>query len=298
MRYPASFHLNITPRLQDPVKASQAFADFSTRSALQLSKLSLQFLFDQEALADSTQATLDALSKHISTMSKGQLLEKSVELTLYMCMPGGISRYLGGMVGIQEAATVSQVVNSITTALQAEYAHAVELAGTNMTMKQICAPFSNSIYQNLKTVETTAKIAQEEGLGVAKRTFETVENNPGLVAAEGSAARAMQEVIELEQAFKHQSTPIGSSGWELKRTKYQSKINKKTIIYGREYTGHALDSMQARGLTPLSIENTIKNGVTSQAPLPGRLMHYDHVNNITVITDQQTGRVITARFGK
>jgi hypothetical protein len=109
---------------------------------------------------------------------------------------------------------------------------------------------------------------------------------------------AVKEVVELEEAFKHPSTPIGQSSWELKRTKYQSKINQKTTIYGREYTGHALDSMQARGLTPLSIENTIKNGLTSQAPISGRLMHYDQINNITVITDQQSGRVITAHFGK
>ncbi len=139
-------------------------------------------------------------------MSKGQLLEKSVELTLYMCMPGGISRYLGGMVGIQEAATVSQVVDSITTALQAEYAHAVELAGTNMTMRQICAPFSNSIYQNLKTVETVTDIAKKQGREAAQRAFETVENNPGLVANNGSSvAEAMQKVANTEVG------PIGAA---------------------------------------------------------------------------------------
>ncbi len=112
-----------------------------------------------------------------------------------MCMPGGISRYLGGMVGIQEAATVSQVVDSITTALQAEYAHAVELAGTNMTMRQICAPFSNSIYQNLKTVETVTDIAKKQGREAAQRAFETVENNPGLVT-EGAVAGAVREISD------------------------------------------------------------------------------------------------------
>ena len=111
-------------------------------------------------------------------------------------MPGGISRYLGGMVGIQEAATVSQAVDSITTALQAEYAHAVELAGTNMTMRQICAPFSNSIYQNLKTVETVTDIAKKQGREAAQRAFQAVENNPGLVGKDGLVGSAVREISD------------------------------------------------------------------------------------------------------
>ena len=140
-------------------------------------------------------------------------------------MPGGISRYLGGMVGIQEAATVSQAVDSITTALRAEYANAVELAGTNMTMRQICAPFSNSIYQNLKTAETTAKIAQEEGLGVAKQAFETVENNPGLVAgAKGFVGDAVREMAKMDRAINKHIDSVANLF-----TEEESKLIKQTI---------------------------------------------------------------------
>ncbi len=168
-----------------------------------------------------------------------------------MCMPGGISRYLGGMVGIQEAATVSQVVNSITTALQAEYAHAVELAGTNMTMKQICAPFSNSIYQNLKTVETTAKIAQEEGLGVAKQAFETVENNPGLVANSGSSvAEAMQKVANFESAKKIEKVLERVKTYEQARNKALELVgnmgNNATPYYGRLSTSKGFGKIIGR----------------------------------------------------
>lgn len=39
--------------------------------------------------------------------------------------------------------------------------------------------------------------------------------------------------------------------------------NLPTVINGRNYTGHALDQMQGRGLMPSVVENTISTGVQS-----------------------------------
>jgi hypothetical protein len=36
--------------------------------------------------------------------------------------------------------------------------------------------------------------------------------------------------------------------------------NAPTAINGRQFTGHALDQMQGRGLTPSVVEDTIANG--------------------------------------
>ena len=60
--------------------------------------------------------------------------------------------------------------------------------------------------------------------------------------------------------------------------------SKATEIGGRLYNGHAVDQLQARGIYPSVVENTIKvsNGVLQ---LNGRTRYYDRVNDITVILD-------------
>jgi hypothetical protein len=74
--------------------------------------------------------------------------------------------------------------------------------------------------------------------------------------------------------------------------------NSPATIDSREYSGHSLDRMQERGLTPRLVENTIRNGEVSLDPYPGRLRHYDAENNVTVITNSETGRVISLFFGR
>jgi hypothetical protein len=39
--------------------------------------------------------------------------------------------------------------------------------------------------------------------------------------------------------------------------------NARAVINGRQYTGHALDQMQGRGLTPSVVEDTITHGAQS-----------------------------------
>jgi hypothetical protein len=91
------------------------------------------------------------------------------------------------------------------------------------------------------------------------------------------------------------STVVGRKGWDLKGLEGK---NKPTTIYGREYSGHAIDRIQQRGVTPMAVENTIKNGAVTPDPIPGRLRHYDSANNLTAITDQKTGTVISVMFGE
>ena len=71
--------------------------------------------------------------------------------------------------------------------------------------------------------------------------------------------------------------------------------NGDATIGGRDYGGHALDQMQGRGIPPSAVENAIQNGVESPDSIPGRLQHYDPLNNITVITEG--GRVVTVHPG-
>jgi hypothetical protein len=68
---------------------------------------------------------------------------------------------------------------------------------------------------------------------------------------------------------KPASTPVGS-----KRAPLGSvEPNPPTAINGRSYGGHAIDQMQARGVPPSVVENTIQHGAVSPDPIPGRLRH-------------------------
>jgi len=55
--------------------------------------------------------------------------------------------------------------------------------------------------------------------------------------------------------------------------------------------------MQGRGVPPSAVENTIRTGTPTPDPLPGRIRHYDSVNNLTVITESD-GTVVTVITGK
>jgi hypothetical protein len=70
-------------------------------------------------------------------------------------------------------------------------------------------------------------------------------------------------------------------------------LNSPTEIYGRGYSGHALDRMQGRGIPPSAVENTIQHGQRAAGNYPGTTHYYDPINGLTVITNTQTGRVIT-----
>ncbi|MFM7438755.1 MAG: hypothetical protein ACKO2V_09150 [Snowella sp.] len=46
------------------------------------------------------------------------------------------------------------------------------------------------------------------------------------------------------------------------------------------------------------MENTIQSGQSMPGKIPGTTSHYDPVNDITVITDTDSGRVITISHGQ
>lgn len=72
--------------------------------------------------------------------------------------------------------------------------------------------------------------------------------------------------------------------------------NRRAVVGGRLYTGHALDGMQNRGTTPRLVEDTISRGIVYRNPRSGKTMIYDPTNDITVVVVGK--RVITVRFGK
>ncbi len=91
------------------------------------------------------------------------------------------------------------------------------------------------------------------------------------------------------------ATPVGRKGNPLT---VRPGTNQPTTINGREFSGHALDRMQEKGIPPSVVENTIQQGQSVPGKVPGTTAYYDPVNDMTVITDSKSGRVITVGFGK
>jgi hypothetical protein len=66
--------------------------------------------------------------------------------------------------------------------------------------------------------------------------------------------------------------------------------NEPTSIGGRDYSGHALDRMQGRGVPPSAVEDAIQNGTPSPGRTPGTTVHTGS-NGVTVVTGNG-GRVV------
>jgi RHS repeat-associated protein len=90
------------------------------------------------------------------------------------------------------------------------------------------------------------------------------------------------------------STPIGRSGNPLN---VPPGTNTAGEVSGRNYVDHAFDQMQGRGLMPSAVEDTIRSGIPSSDPIPGRTRFYNPVNNITVVTEAD-GTVVTVIPGR
>ncbi|MFI1017802.1 polymorphic toxin-type HINT domain-containing protein [Streptomyces sp. NPDC020965] len=89
-------------------------------------------------------------------------------------------------------------------------------------------------------------------------------------------------------------TPTGGRGTNFRNL----SPNKPATINGREFSGHALDRMQERGIMPSVVENTISVGERSPGKNAGTSAYYESGNNVTVVVDTASGRVVTASSGR
>lgn len=133
---------------------------------------------------------------------------------------------------------------------------------------------------------------------------------PGAGDVAGKTIKAAEKALkagDVETASKlinkasdevYTTLPMGSKSNPMNQPSnpsYQPVRNQPATISNREYSGHALDRMQDRGVTPSVVENTIKNGQST----PGRggtTVHFDPESKISVVTNE-TGRVVTVKYG-
>lgn len=96
-------------------------------------------------------------------------------------------------------------------------------------------------------------------------------------------------------AFVGRRTSPGGQGAhspQLRNAPFQPVRNTPGTVGGRQFSGHALDQMQNRGLTPTVIENTIKVGQRFPGKTQGTVRIFDAENSVTVVMNAR-GSVIT-----
>ena len=93
--------------------------------------------------------------------------------------------------------------------------------------------------------------------------------------------------------------PAGSRNHQMNQPEnpsYQPRRNDAAAIGGRTYSGHALDRMQDRGITPSVVEDAIRNG-QSYPSRGGTTVYHSPDNNVSVVVNAQ-GDVVTTRYGR
>ncbi len=94
------------------------------------------------------------------------------------------------------------------------------------------------------------------------------------------------------------SLPLGSKRLQFNQPEppsYQPIRNDPTTIADTNYSGHAIDRMQDRGIMPSVVQNTIDTGTSTPSRL-GTTVYYDSVNNVSVVVNSE-GKVVTVKYG-
>jgi hypothetical protein len=108
----------------------------------------------------------------------------------------------------------------------------------------------------------------------------------------------MPEPVEpppAESSGPRASAPVGRAGAPIE---IDRGTKAPATIDGIPYSGHALDRAQGRGIPPSVVQDTIGAGQASPGNDPGTTVYYSPTNNVMVVIDKLTGRVVTVRQGK
>jgi hypothetical protein len=108
-----------------------------------------------------------------------------------------------------------------------------------------------------------------------------------------------KKTLPLEKAAQsYPSNLTGRKGWELKEASFQDRIHTETIIEGNCYSGHAVDQMQRRGIYPSVVKNIIETQVPKVGREVGTLEYFDTENNILIIVNSESKKIITVGYRK
>jgi hypothetical protein len=154
------------------------------------------------------------------------------------------------------------------------------------------APFLNRYRAQYDTPAFGSTIEFITGVGAVKVFGDLRASSAGYIGgvAETGGAKGVNAAEREATGF------LGSAGNELKNSPYQSVRNEASQINGRDFSAHAIDQMQNRGVIPSVVENALHTGTEFQTRT-GTTGMYDAVNNVRVIVNSETGRVVTVIRG-
>lgn len=134
-----------------------------------------------------------------------------------------------------------------------------------------------------------AKAAESAIKAVAAANGPKVAENcePG-TDADSSEGTNSEDAKPADPGDKDPSTPTGQRGSPLD---VKDGTNKPTNIGDRDYSGHAVDRMQGRGVPPSVVEDAVRNGKAEPGNRPGTTVHTGE-SGVRVVTNQD-GKVIT-----
>jgi len=105
------------------------------------------------------------------------------------------------------------------------------------------------------------------------------------IGAAGKAAQAARAARAARNAERSPRSPVGARGRLLENGPNQPRRNPPQNINGRDFTGHAVDQMQNRGIPSSVVENTIKHGTSRAGNTPGSTVFSGGGNNVSVVTN-------------
>jgi RHS repeat-associated protein len=113
----------------------------------------------------------------------------------------------------------------------------------------------------------------------------------GIVCASVDACAAYAQKVGTSAA--QASTPVGTSA---SRLGIVPGTNSPAFIRGVQFSGHAIDKMQEFGVPPSAAIDAVKSGQALAGS--GTTVYYSAVNNLSVVMNSVTGRVITVSYGQ
>ncbi|NKG28875.1 filamentous hemagglutinin N-terminal domain-containing protein [Erwinia rhapontici] len=137
--------------------------------------------------------------------------------------------------------------------------------------------------------------------GIKGSRTPTVSSSKGSspVSGSGGTGSNVTPTPPVTGSVRDPALPLGSKQNQMNQPKnpsYQPVRNEVGTISNREYSGHALDRMQDRGIMPSVVENTIKTG-NATSSRGNTTVYYDATNNVSVVTNS-SGKVVTVKYGK
>jgi RHS repeat-associated protein len=168
-----------------------------------------------------------------------------------------------------------------------------QIAGTLNTVIQLGQGFISTPQSIGHLGEGTGTFAGNPTLENSAGMFSDISLTAGILAAGMSdLPSANRPIGSGSQMTPPASSPTGNSSVQMRNGTQQPRLNSPGSVGNQNYTGHAFDQMQNRGIVPSVVENTIRVG-ESFSTRAGTSGYYDAANQIRVIVNSESGSVIT-----